>query len=281
MIWLQNFLDNTIVQAFLAIIAVVGFGWGFYSHSFSNKKQRISTAFSSFEIIKQGKNTIQQLSLSFAGKEIHDLTITKFAIWNSGNKVINGADIVQSQKLRVISDGSSEILEAQIVTESDEANSFRICDVSNNQVCLDFDYIDSREGIVLQVLHTGSVNALNVDCKIKGGKPIKRLDAETNNTKRSPRIRRAMRKIMAVLVAIEALLILLLAAMITLVTTGILPKTVLSSPVIIPNNKPLSTTMLWLSVAMVLYVTAKIVRNAFSIGVPHKLKSFGNSFDNV
>lgn len=280
MTWLQSFLDNTIVQAFLAIIAIIGFGWGFYSHSFSNKKQRISTAFSSFEIIKQGKETIQQLSLSFAGKEIHNLTITKFAIWNSGNKVINGTDIVPSQKLRVTSEDSSEILEAQIVAESDAANCFKICDISSNQVHLDFDYIDSREGIVLQVLHTGDVSSLKVDGKIKGGKPIKRLDAKAKTAKRRPQIRRAMRKIMAVLVSIEVLLMLFLVAATTLVEIGVLPKTVLSSPVIMPNSKPLSMIMLWLSVAIVLYMTVKIVRNAFSIGVPNKLKSFGNSFDN-
>lgn len=281
MSWLQNFLDNTIVQAFLAVIAVIGFGWGLYSHSFSNKKQRISTSFSSFEIIKQGKNTIQQLSLSFAGKEIHDLTITKFAIWNSGNKVISGADIVPSQKLRVVAEDSSEILEAQIVTESDEANGFKICDMTNNQVCFDFDYIDSHEGIVVQVLHTGSVNSLKVDCKIKGGKPVKYLDSAVKNTKKSPRIRNAMKKIMAVLVAIEAVLVLFLVVTTTLVEKGVLPKSVLSSSIIMPNSGVLLMILLWLSAAIMLYMTTKIVRNAFSIGVPAKLKSFGNSFDNV
>ena len=281
MTWLQNFLDNTIVQAFLAIIAVIGFGWGMYSHFFSNKKQCISTAFSSFEIVKQGKNTIKQLSLSFAGKQIHDLTITKFAIWNSGNKVINGADIVSSQKLRVVAEGTSEILEAQIVAESDEANGFKICDTTNNQVCLDFDYIDSREGIVLQVLHTGKVGSLKVDCKIKGGKPIKHLDTAGKKTKRSPQIRRAMKKIMAVLVAIETVLMTFLVVTITLVEKGMLPKSVLSSSMIMPKNGTLQMIILWLSVAIVLYMTTKIVRNAFSIGVPTKLKSFGNSLDNV
>lgn len=279
MTWLQELLDNTIVQAFFAIIAIFGFGWGFYSHSFSNKKQRISTAFSSFEIIKQGEKTIQQLSLSFSGTEIHNLTITKFAIWNSGNKVINGTDIVPAQKLRVTSKDSSEILEAQIVAESDAANCFKICDISSNQVRLDFDYIDSRDGFVLQVLHTGDVTSLKVEGKIKGGKPIKHLHEKAKNAKISPRIRRAMRKIMAVLLSIEVLLMLFLVAVTTLVEIGVLPKTILSSPLIMPNSKTLSLTILWLSIAMVLYITVKIVRNAFSIGVPNKLKSFGNSFD--
>lgn len=36
-----------------------------------------------------------------------------------------------------------------------------------------FDYIDSGEGIRLQILHTGSGSDLNFCCKIKGGKIIR------------------------------------------------------------------------------------------------------------
>ena len=282
MSWLQNFLDNTIFQALITIMGILGFGWGFYSHFFSNKKQRISTVFSSFEIIKQGKETIPKLSLSFGGKEINDLTITKFAIWNSGNKIIHGADIVSTQKLRVFSEDSAEILDAQIVTESDESNCFSLCGVFSNQVCIDFDYVDSHDGIVLQVIHTGSANSLKVDCKIKGGKPIKCLGTGTSKKIEKPKKQKVLRKVMAVLIVVEMVLMFLMVGAITLVNMGVLSQdvfTYIDKATGMSNKTTLLIIMLWSLIFVALMLTIKLLKRAFLIGVPTKLKSYENSFD--
>ena len=173
--FLEQIKNSTIAWIILSLITILSLLWAIYSH-FSNKKRKeFSIAFSSCEIIKSGKATIPGLEFIFHGKQIVNLTISKIAIWNSGNEVINLNDMVATEKLEIIASNKTEILEAQIVTETEKANSFRISSFSEKNVCIDFDYVNSHEGIVVQILHTGQKEpqSLNVKCKIKGGYPIK------------------------------------------------------------------------------------------------------------
>jgi len=51
-------------------------------------------------------------------------------------------------------------------------------DDKSNQVKMDFDYLDQKQGVVIQVIHTGnSSNDLDLFGDIKGVKSIKRLFA--------------------------------------------------------------------------------------------------------
>ena len=281
--WIEILWESMALQIALALFGAIGTIWGFYSHGVSNRKQCFAAKYSSYEIIKQGKNTIQNLELTFSGKEIHDLTITKFAIWNCGNKVIHGSDIVPTQKLRVVADESTEILEAQIITESDGSNCFQINDKANSEVILDFDYVDSREGIVLQILHTGSIDSLKVDGKIKGGKPIKQIGPDGKKKKRSPLIRKYMKKITAIMLVFEVILMAILTGAITFVEMGLISKEEAFSTRFwfgVPSENPVVVTaLLWIMVGFMMIMAFKILRDAFMIGVPAKLKSFGNSDD--
>lgn len=281
MAWIEILWESMALQIALALFGVIGTIWGFYSHGVSNRKQCFAAKYSSYEIIKQGKNTIKNLELTFDGKEIHDLTITKFAIWNCGNKVIHGTDIVPTQKLRVIADESTDILEAQIITESDESNCFQINDKENSEVILDFDYVDSREGIVLQILHTGNIDSLKVDGKIKGGKPIKQVGSERK--KKNPLIKKHGMKIAAVMMAVEAGMIVIMTVLLTLEKMGIITKEELVSSRFlfgVTIESPFVEIVIsWILVSIMIVMALKILRDAFMIGVPTKLRSFGNSDD--
>ena len=274
--------ESTLAWWILAIMAVVSLAWGIYSHYFSNNKQRFSVAKSSFEIIQQGRKIIKKLFLSYDEKEIHSLTVTKFAIWNSSKKVINGADMVSTQKLQVVTKGTAKILDAQIVTESERLNHFKVSERSSDKVSLDFEYVDSRDGIVLQVFHTGSSDKLQVEGKIKGGKPIKFLDAEKTPKRRNPKSVNTVRKSMAVLMAIELGLIIFMAVMVTLQAVGILPKDFLKSvdeSMGLTNNSAFVIGLIWILVFMVFYLAIKMLREAFMVGVPSKLKSYSSNTD--
>ena len=62
---------------------------------FWKKTKEISIDYSSNDIIKQGKQLIPNLKIEFDCKRIEDLTSTTYYIWNSGNEVLNNADIVE------------------------------------------------------------------------------------------------------------------------------------------------------------------------------------------
>lgn len=117
-----------------------------------------------------------KLGLSYDGKAVNDLTITKYAIWNSGNEVLNWDDIVVASPLQISCNNNSLILDAQILVQSDETNMFKIIEKKDNGVKISFDYMNVNDGIIIQILHTEEVADLNVECRIKGGKKLKNLN---------------------------------------------------------------------------------------------------------
>lgn len=288
----EQIKGSTIVWIILSLATLLSLGWGIYSHLSANKKKQFSVAFSSFEIIKHGKNKIQNLKLMFNENIINNLTISKFAIWNSGNKVINSDDMVAGQGLEIYSDENTYILEAQIVTEIEPANSFKIIESTDHNVSIGFNYVDNHEGIVVQILHTGDKNSLHPRCKVKGGKAIKNYS--TTSKRGNKPLRAKTRKIIfAVMSCTEAIIAFLMTLLLTLrlidIKLDIIPETWRpflpgglepeSGANLSEANLILALVVLWIMVGILIFIVGKGMRDVFAIGVPSKLKLFATSID--
>lgn len=83
---------STLAWIFLALIAIASFAFSIYSHFSNNRKKELSVFISSFEIIKYGTSPIPGLELKYQGRLFDNLTISKFILWNSGNKGIDKSD---------------------------------------------------------------------------------------------------------------------------------------------------------------------------------------------
>jgi hypothetical protein len=76
------------------------------------------------------------------------------AIWNSRWAVVRGVDIAEKDPLR-IGFREGEILDVRSVKETREAIQFEA--EARGGVCyMDFDFLDRHDGVVLDLLHTGS-----------------------------------------------------------------------------------------------------------------------------
>ena len=87
---------------------------------------------------------------------------------------------------------------------------------------------------------------------------------------------------MAVLMAVEVVLLFLMVGLVTLVDMGVLSKDVLISidkTTGMPNDTTALVIMLWFLIFVALMMAIKMLRHAFMVGIPSKLKSYGNSFD--
>ena len=169
---IESLKSNTYVWAILAICSLIGipsFLFAIYTWIKSKKKKLFSIAKTKYQIIRTGKNVIEDLKLSFREKEIEDLTITKLAIWNSGNQEIRQEDIASEGPLRIISTGDANILAVSILTQSDPSNQFLVTLKNEKEALIQFEYVNCKDGIVLQVLHSGDSANITFDCKIKGG----------------------------------------------------------------------------------------------------------------
>lgn len=169
---LNELMGNPVAWILLSLCTIFSVIFAIYTWIVGNRRKEISVDYSSNDIIKQGKQPIPKLDIKFEDKIIQDLSSTIFYIWNSGNDIINIQDIVTTKGLKIRGD-KNQILDAQVIKQSDESNAFIVSKCTSEAVEIEFDYIDSGEGVKLQVLHTGSGNELFVECKIKGGKAIR------------------------------------------------------------------------------------------------------------
>lgn len=161
----------------LSVCTILSFVFGIYTWFAGKRKKEFSYVSNSHKIIEKGKSRIPKLELKYEGRDIDNLTITNYVIWNSGNEVINFSDIVTEKELKIYSCNTANtiILDARIIEETEETNKFAIMQHKGEFIKIGFDYADPQDGMVVQVIHTGSAADLDIGCKIKGGKQIKKL----------------------------------------------------------------------------------------------------------
>lgn len=169
---LEKLMQSPIAWAILSLVTIVSLPLAIYSIVTSKKRKEFSYVGKSYCIVEKGKKKLSNFELLYKGKRVSDISITQYAIWNSGNQLLNRQDIVSEQPIRLVAHRKDQILDVHIVTESEESNKFSAV-LENDEVTIDFDYVAVNEGIVLQVIHTGSRNSMSFEGKIKGGNPIK------------------------------------------------------------------------------------------------------------
>lgn len=165
--------NNNIIWIVLSLCTVGSMAYAVFTRIKDKKRKQFTYAIKSNHIIQNSVAKIDKLDLRFNGKRIDDLSITRIVIWNSQKKEIRDNDMVSDYDLSVTIDDDFEILDAKILFEKEPANKFTIKNLQSKKINLGFEYVDKKEGVVLQIIHTGKARNLKVDCKIKGGDPIK------------------------------------------------------------------------------------------------------------
>lgn len=167
---IERLMGNPYAWLFLALCTVASLFFAIYTWIKGKKTKEISIDNYTNEIVKMGKSPINKLEMKFDGKAIQELSSTIYFLWNSGSDVINASDMVGKKPIKIICE-DEQFLDVKILKQSDESNSFQITDFNAANIEISFDYMDSGEGVKIQILHTGNVEKIQVEYKIKGGKP--------------------------------------------------------------------------------------------------------------
>ena len=270
---LEKLMDNPYAWAILAICTVVSLPLGLYSIVKGKKYKAFSFSHISNSIVRNGEKLIPQIKFTFNNLEIHNLTVTKVAIWSSGNEVINSADIVVGKELNVIVPDGVEILSAEIIGKSDETNQFSLVKMDPQVASLAFNYVEKNDGIVVQVIHTGFSDDISVSCKIKGGKPVK----DANPNLKEPRFLARVNPIKFMAVASAVLSGIITLMNIVSVLALFIPSLFdyLNTPMILNYEQHLVLTIfVTVMTVIVNFMSGKMLKQAFRLPIPIKLRKF-------
>lgn len=171
---LELILNNQFLQLIIVIATVVGFPCTLYFGMRNPSKRQLSCVTHFSSIIKSGKSELTKLNILYENNQVNSVSSSIFTLWNSGKVDVRNNDIATGKELKIVSIDKTKILDTRILKVSDESNAFCVKKTKDNEVEISFDYVNENEGVVFEVIHTGNQNSLNMDCKIKGGRLLKR-----------------------------------------------------------------------------------------------------------
>lgn len=263
---IQSLMQNPYILLITSICTVIAIPLTLYTANYGRRVKRLSCLKLSYEIFNTFQETKNwKLKVLYSDKIIQNLVVTKFTIWNSGNETINREDIVKDKPLQITcSSVKSIILDFKIIAQIEETNNINISVQENNNLSLDFDYIDKNEGCILQILHTGSPDDIEFNGKVKGCEKIQNLNLGMNSTFHLP-LSWSQNCIMSVVCIIGYL-------------AGFVIAHFTSSAIFDDIQKIIFITVIVFNFVFIIYLIFFIKKNLFYLKMPSKFKKLAIKF---
>ena len=170
---LQELLTTSNIVGILGLfITLIGTVIGVYS--LVKTKKEISFDRYGYKFIdKETKKSIEKLKVEYDGISVDDISISKVNIFNSGNTTINNEDIAKADPIVISIKNGENILGYNIIHRGTLANSTDLSKNKNGDIVFNFDFLDRNDGILLDIIHTGITDDIEITGTIKGSKGIK------------------------------------------------------------------------------------------------------------
>ena len=164
--WVGSVID--LVGIALGIAGILA-GYVFYRRSRIGPRLAYHQRFE--RLIGSGNPTLpEEVEIYFAGKKVQRLTKTVLAIWNYGSSTTHGSSVVDDDPVRFVFPQTALVLKPRVIATTRKANKLtaRLRPDSPNEVICEFDYLDAKDGGVIEVLHTGENGTATVLGAVRG-----------------------------------------------------------------------------------------------------------------
>ena len=164
---IRNIFNQNWIGIIVGIIA--GFLISDIFYRLSRVRARIAVQKRSFTIIEPNLQVEpSDVEIFFRGIKVPRVTLSVIAIWNCGNTTIEGSKIVESDPLRIVTTDISQIIEVREI-QTRVANKFKTIINLNrpNELICTFDFLDTRDGVRLTLLHSGDTQ-VNIEGTLRG-----------------------------------------------------------------------------------------------------------------
>ncbi|WP_447891396.1 hypothetical protein [Pseudomonas atacamensis] len=142
------------------MIAVGSVAFAVLAYIWARKRTKISHVHLGEHLLGSASDSLPPaIVVQYNGHSIPRLTKSLLIIWNSGENTITGDAIVEKDPLRVQVGEDGKILSVSVLKTSRAVNDFRTVPYVNeqaNEAILSFDFLDSNDGAVIEILHTST-----------------------------------------------------------------------------------------------------------------------------
>lgn len=161
--------SSNLVWLILSLCSIISVPLAIYFGRKSLSQKIIYAVLSSNELITNNQSNIPKLKILYDNEAVNDVTVTRLTFWNQTVATINKTDIIDAEPLSIFIN-NGKILDASVLKGGQSSNKIKVFLTSDNSANITFDYLDKKEGGIIQVIHTGSRNSIDITRKIKGGK---------------------------------------------------------------------------------------------------------------
>ena len=153
-----------------SLIGILGLIFGFVFFIKSYKTTVPCYQYSTNIIVgKKESEASKNIEILFLGKNVDNVKRTVVAIWNDGKHYLDNSVILREKPL-TISFEDGEILSHQIKSKTNESIVSTTNMSENGGVIVEFNYLDYKDGVCVELIHTSNSNEPILSCTIKGVK---------------------------------------------------------------------------------------------------------------
>lgn len=166
-----SFFNQGWVGSLIGLIGIILGAIGIFSYKVSKSIARPAYQKSSLQLIgREEDNLPDEVDVTYKGKKVDRLTKTKLILWNDGTETLDGDSVVKSDPITIIFPDNTNILSYKILKRTKVVNNFNATKDEEKQNCLilHFDYLDPKDGIVLEILHDSEKRYPRITGSIKG-----------------------------------------------------------------------------------------------------------------
>jgi hypothetical protein len=148
-------------------LSVVGVVLGIRSRS----KARMAYQTHDFALVGQpDANSVGEIKILFNDSPVPRVVVTQLAVWNAGSTTVRSDDIVAADPLAVCFEPDVLILGTRRLKATQAVNDFRIRlqEQDRTRALLEFDYLNSGDGAVFEIIHTGAKGKAKVTGSLRG-----------------------------------------------------------------------------------------------------------------
>jgi hypothetical protein len=166
-----SFFNQGWVGSLIGLIGIILGAIGIFSYKVSKSIARPAYQKSSLQLIgREEDNLPDEVDVTYKGKRVDRLTKTKLILWNDGTETLDGDSVVKADPITIIFSDNTRILSHKILKRTKAVNNFEVIKDDEKQNCLilQFDYLDPKDGIVLEILHDSEKRYPEITGTIKG-----------------------------------------------------------------------------------------------------------------